>query len=93
MWFKNQNTRIKNNNTKCAKQMWKWIFIMLTYANMNMKRTWQSYGARSCLRLMLNKLKKIEGSYSYLYPFGDQKKAFKEAFMCASNKEVSWEPS
>jgi hypothetical protein len=36
MQFKNKNTIIKNKNTRCAKQMWKWIFIMLTYANMNM---------------------------------------------------------
>jgi hypothetical protein len=46
---------------KCAKKMWKWIFIMLTYANMNMKITWQGYGARLCLILMLNRLKKMRG--------------------------------
>jgi hypothetical protein len=34
---------------------------MITYANMNMKKTWQSYGARSCLGLMLNKLTKMRG--------------------------------
>ncbi len=28
-----------NKNTKCAIQKKKWIFVMLTYANMNMKRT------------------------------------------------------
>ncbi len=39
MPFKNKNTTILKNNTKCAKQMWKQIFIMLTYANMKMKRT------------------------------------------------------
>ncbi len=27
-----------NKNMTCAKPTWKWIFIMLTYANMNMKR-------------------------------------------------------
>jgi len=54
MWFKNKNMR-------CAKQMWKHIFIMQTYANMNMKRIWQGYGARLCLRLMLNKLKEMKG--------------------------------
>jgi len=54
---------------KCARPTWKQIFITLTYANMNMKITWQGYGARSCLRLMLNKLKEMRGPY--LYPFGD----------------------
>jgi hypothetical protein len=34
---------------------------MPTYANMNMERTQQSYSARSCLRLMLNKLKEMKG--------------------------------
>jgi hypothetical protein len=61
MWFKNKNTKIINHNTKFAKQMWKQIFIMRTYANMNMKRTWQGYGVRSCLRLMLNILKETKG--------------------------------
>ncbi len=42
---------------------------MLTYANMNMKRTCQGYGARLCLKLMLNKLKEMR--FFYLYPFGD----------------------
>jgi hypothetical protein len=34
---------------------------MLTYANMNMEKTWQGYGARLCLKLMLNKLKEMKG--------------------------------
>jgi hypothetical protein len=37
MWLKNKSMITKNKNTRCAKQTWKWIFIMLTYANMNMK--------------------------------------------------------
>ncbi len=40
--FKLKNNKImlfKNKNTICAKQMWKWIFIKLRYANMNMKKT------------------------------------------------------
>jgi hypothetical protein len=61
MWFKNKNIRIKNKNTRCARQMWKWIFIMLTYANMNMKITWQGNGARLCLKLVLNILKEMKG--------------------------------
>jgi len=64
MWFKNKNIKIKNNNMRCAKQMWKWVFIMLTYVNMNMKRTWQGYGVRLCLKLMLNKLKEMRGLIS-----------------------------
>jgi hypothetical protein len=40
------------------------LFIMLTYANM--KRTWQGYGVRSYLRLMLNILKEIK-SPIYIY--------------------------
>jgi hypothetical protein len=39
MWLKNKNTWTKNKNMKYAKQMWKQIFIMLMYANMNMKKT------------------------------------------------------
>jgi hypothetical protein len=64
MWFKNKNIRIKSKYSRCAKQMWKHIFIMLTYANMNMKKPWQGYGlgyVRLCLRLMLNKLKEMRG--------------------------------
>jgi hypothetical protein len=67
MWFKNKNTIIKNKNKKYAKQMWKWIIIKLTYGNMNMKRTWQGYGVRSCLRLVLNRLKVMGNSTSILY--------------------------
>jgi hypothetical protein len=33
MWLKNKNIRTKNKNTRCAKQTWKWIFIMLIYGN------------------------------------------------------------
>jgi len=43
---------------------------MLTYTNMNMKRTWQGYGARSCLRLMLNILKEIKGPTFIYIPLG-----------------------
>jgi len=38
MWLKNNNTKIENKNTKCAKLTWKHISIMVTYANMNMKK-------------------------------------------------------
>jgi hypothetical protein len=69
MQFKNKNTRIKNKKTRCAKQIWKQIFIMLTYANLNMKKTWQGYDAWSCLRLMLNILKEIKGPIFIYTPF------------------------
>jgi hypothetical protein len=56
-----QEHKNENKNTRCAKQTWKLIFIVLMYANLNMKRTWQGYYARSCLRLMLNRLNEIRG--------------------------------
>ncbi len=49
---------------RCAKQTWKTIFIMLTYANMNMKRTWQNYGVQDRARLMLNRLNEMRGPTS-----------------------------
>jgi len=74
---------------RSAKQMWKRILIMLTYANMNIKRTWQGYGAR----LMLNKFKEMKGPILIYTPLGTYlKEACKEVFMCASSKEASWEP-
>jgi len=38
---------------------------------MNMKRTWQGYGVRSCSKTNVEQIKRNERSYSYLYPFGD----------------------
>jgi hypothetical protein len=74
--------------------MWKCIFIMLTYANKNMKRTWQGYGVRLCLRQMLNKLKEMKGLTSIYTPLRTYlKEASKQASMCALSKEVFWEPS
>jgi len=66
MWFKTENTRTLNNNTRPIRKTWKQIFIMLTYVNMSMKKTWQGCGARLCLRLMLNKLKEMRGPI-YIY--------------------------
>jgi hypothetical protein len=43
--------------------------IVLTYINMNMKWTWQGYGARLCLKLMLNKLKEMRGPTFIYTPF------------------------
>jgi len=50
--------------------MCKQIFIMLTYANMNMKRTLQCYDAKSCVRLVLNKLKEMKSPTPIYIPFG-----------------------
>jgi hypothetical protein len=62
----------KHNNHEQEHEMCKtnMIFVMLAYANMNMKRTWQGYGARSCLRLMLNILKEMRGPISIYTPLG-----------------------
>jgi hypothetical protein len=69
MWFKNKNTIIKNKNMKYARPIWKHIFIMLiTYVNMNMKKMWQGYGVRTCLRLMLNRLKEMKVPASIYTP-------------------------
>jgi len=57
MWLKNKNKRIKTRTWGVP--TWKHISIMLTYANMNMKKTWQGYGVRLCLILVLNKLKEM----------------------------------
>ncbi len=74
-----------------CKTTWKQIFIVLTYANMNMKRTWQGFGTRLCLRLVLNKLKEMKGPTSIYTPLGNYlKEASKEASMCTSNKKASW---
>jgi succinate dehydrogenase hydrophobic anchor subunit len=68
MWFKNKNIRIMNENMICAKQTWKQIFNMLTHANMNMKRTWEDYSARLCLKLMLNILKETKDpTFNYTF--------------------------
>jgi hypothetical protein len=60
------DSKIRTQNVQDQHE--KQIFIMLTYANMNMnmKRTWQSYGVRSNLKLMLNKLKEMNGPI-YIY--------------------------
>jgi hypothetical protein len=33
------STQKHKTKTRCAKPMWKWFFILFTYANMNMKIT------------------------------------------------------
>jgi hypothetical protein len=56
---------------------------MLTYANMNMKRTRQSYGARLCIRLMLNKLKEMKGPILFISLWGSNSRKFPRRFYCA----------
>jgi hypothetical protein len=68
------------------------MFIILTYVNMNMKRTWQDYGVKLCLKLVLNKLKEMK-SPIYIPLRTQLKEASKKAFMCASSKNVSSELS
>jgi hypothetical protein len=43
---------------------------MLTYANMNMLKTWQNYGVGSCLKLVLNILKEMKGPTPIYIPLG-----------------------
>jgi len=47
--------------------MWKQIFIMLTYANMNMIRLW----CKIVLKISVEQIEENEGSYFYLYLFED----------------------
>jgi hypothetical protein len=61
MWLKNKNTKFKNKNMRCEWQMRRWIFIMLMYVNVNIKKKCQGYGVRLCLGSVLNKLKEIKG--------------------------------
>jgi hypothetical protein len=50
--------------------------LLLTNANMNMKWTWQGYGVRSFLILLLNKLK-IMGNFTFIYtPWAFSSKKF-----------------
>jgi hypothetical protein len=66
--------------------------IDIYYANIckhEHEKKWQGYDARSCLKLVLNKLKKMKGLIPIYTPLGTN---LKEAFMCASSRKVSWEP-
>jgi len=49
---------------RCVGKKWKKIFIVLTYANMNMKIIWQGYVIRLGLKLILNILKEMRGPTS-----------------------------
>jgi hypothetical protein len=47
--------------------MWKRIFIMLTYTNMNMTRLW----CKIVPKINVEHIKGNKGLFSYFYPFGD----------------------
>jgi hypothetical protein len=53
------------------KKTMKTYMYYVTYANINMEKTWQGYDARSCLRLVLNKLKEMKGLISIYTPIQD----------------------
>jgi hypothetical protein len=55
---------------------------MLTYANMNMKRTLQGYNATSCLRMVLNKLKEIKYPLLFIPFWGPNSKKLPKKFLC-----------
>jgi hypothetical protein len=60
---------------------------MLTYANKNIKKPWQGYGARSYLRLIINRLKEMKAPTSIYTLLGTQlKEVAKDVSMCASSK-------
>jgi hypothetical protein len=72
--------------------MWKNVFIILTYANMNMKRTWQGYGVRSCLRLVLNKLQEMRGVVLLFIPFwGPNSNKLPKRFLCVHQMKKLFE--
>ncbi len=57
-----------NKNTRCVKQTMKTNFFYVNICKHEHEKKWQCYGARSCLKLMLNKLKKMKGSTSIYTP-------------------------
>jgi hypothetical protein len=84
----NLNTKIKDNNMKCAKHR----FIMQNMKIYYYKKQFKGYVARYKLKLMLKKLK-IMGSYLYLYPFENlAQKSSMETSICPSFKDFFLEP-
>jgi hypothetical protein len=63
-------------------QTWTW--------KKNMTRLW----CKIVPKINVEQIKGNERFYSYLYPFEDlTQRSFAKRFLCASSKEVSWEPS
>jgi len=73
-----------------CKTTWKQIFIELTYVNMNMKKTWQGYGVRLCLRLVLNIMKKMRGPTSIYTPLGDLAQGSFQESLCVDQLIISF---
>jgi hypothetical protein len=70
------------------------FYYVNKYKHKYEKNTTWDYGVRSYLILVLNRLKEMR-SPTFIYTLLGTylKKASKEVFMCASSKNVSWEPS
>jgi hypothetical protein len=63
--------KIKNKNMRCVRPTWKWIFIMLTYANLNIKKNMTRLWCKILPKIGVEQIEKNEGFYIYLYPFED----------------------
>jgi hypothetical protein len=55
---------------------------MLTYANMDMKKTFQGYGAKLCLRLVSNRLKEMKGLFFHISFWGFSSRKHPRRFLC-----------
>jgi len=55
---------------------------MLTYVNINMKNNMTMYGARFCLKLMLNRLKEMRDSISFTPLWGPSSRKFPNRLLC-----------
>ncbi len=69
--MKNKNTIIKNKNIRCAKQHENIYFTVLTYANMNIKKNMTRLWCKIVPKTSVEHVERNEGSYFYLYAFGD----------------------
>jgi hypothetical protein len=86
MRFKNKNIRTKNKDTRCAKPMWKHIFIMLTYANINIKDNITRLWCKIVPKSSVKQIEGNEGTYFYLYPFRDLvQRSFQRGFYVCKN--------
>jgi hypothetical protein len=80
---------VKDKNTKCAKQKWKQIFIMLKYENMNIKKPKQSYGSRLYFKLVLNILKVMGVKHLFIPFWGpNSRKLAMEISMCPPTNQA-----
>jgi hypothetical protein len=62
---------------------------MLTYTNMNMKKTWQGYVCKIVAKIGVEQTKENERSHCYLYPFGDLAQgSFQRSFYVCIKKGI-----